>query len=357
MVSLNRNEGSVSSGIHNHWKACMKIVVCLNYPNCAMTSITDSNNYRFERLNASNIVDLSYVFEAAFGRNQHAQHFIQKNDTSCFGVTNLGYIAYSESGEPAAFYCAYACIVEYQGKQYKAAQIGDAMTHPSHQRKGLFKTLAQLTHETAKQEGIPYLFTFPNKSANSYPGFIKQQWVETGGWQSYIIRVRGISHKTIRRIIPFSDAAYMRYCRFILKFFSVPRCAFANSVMDNQTGGVLRSTDFLNYKTYTPNFFIRLKSKAIWLSIRGKTLLIGDIERCDDKTFQSVVARLKSLARLLGLGYIEFRFSAGIAMEDQFNAVKSWKYDNTQTALLYFNLDETFPGHAIRFTIADKDTY
>ena len=335
----------------------MKIVVCLGHPNCAMTSITDSNNYRFERLNASNIVDLPYVFEAAFGRKQDAQHFIQKNDTSCFGVTNLGYIAYSESGEPAAFYCAYACIVEYQGKQYKAAQIGDAMTHPGHQRKGLFKTLAQLTHDTAKQEGIPYLFTFPNKSANSYPGFIKQQWVETGGWQSYIIRVRGLSQKTIRKIIPLSDAAYMGYCRFILKFFSVQRSAFANSVMDNQTGGVLRSTDFLNYKTYTPNFFIRLKSKAIWLSIRGNTLLIGDIERCDDKTFQSVVAKLKSLARLLGLGYIEFRCSAGIAMEDQFNSAKSWKYDNTQTALLYFNLDDTFPGHAIKFTIADDDTY
>ena len=328
-----------------------------DFLNLAMTSLSESNNYRFERLNASNIEDLPYVYEAAFGRKQNAQHFIQKNDTSRFGATNIGFIAYSESGEPAAFYCAYTCTVEYLGKQYKAAQIGDAMTHPGHQRKGLFKTLAQLTHETAKQEGIPYLFTFPNKSANSYPGFIKHQWIETGGWQCYIIRVRGLSQKTIRKILPFSESAYTSYCRFVISFFADKRGAFANSVIDDHNGGVLRSEDFLNYKTYSPNFFIRLKGKAIWFSIRGNTLLIGDIERCDEKTFQSVIVRLKSLTRLLGLGYIEFRCSAGIAMEKQFNAVKSWKYDNVKMALLYFNLDETFPGHAIKFTIADDDTF
>lgn len=322
-----------------------------------MTQETDRANYRFERLNEKNIVDLPYVFEAAFGRKQDSTHFIQKNDTRCFGVTNLGYIAYSETGEPAAFYCAYACRIEYRGKHYLAAQIGDAMTHPGHQRKGLFKTLAELTHDTAKQEGIPFLFTFPNKTANSYPGFIKQKWVENGGWQSYIIRVRGISQKTIRKVLPISDNAYANYCHYILKSFVIRRNAFKNSVIDEHTGGVVRSEDFLNYKTYTPNYVIRLNNKAIWFSIRGNTLLVGDIEYCEGITFRKVVARLKWLARLLGLGYVEFRCSAGIAMEKEFDAVKSWKFDNTQMAILHFNLDEHFPGHAIKFTIADDDTY
>jgi hypothetical protein len=318
--------------------------------------VSASDDYRFERLNKSNIADLLSIYKAAFGKLQNLDNFIKKNDTQCFGVANPGHIAYSKDGEPAAFYGAYACIVEYKGQRYKAAQIGDAMTHPSHQRKGLFNALAHLTHEAAKQEGIKFLFTFPNKSANSYPGFMKQQWSESGAWRSYVIRVRGFS-QMIGKILPVRNKSYSECCKIILRSFPESRSAFRNSVIDATTGGVERSADFLMYKTYMRNFCLRLNSKIVWFTIKDKTLLIGDMEQCDPDAFQAIIRILKRLARRLKLGYIEFRCSPGIQMEKLFDQVKSWKYDNTQTALMYINLDPTFPGHDIIFTIADDDTF
>lgn len=317
----------------------------------------ESPDYHFERLNSNNIKDLPKIYQAAFGMSETVEHFIKKNNTQFSGVSNLGFIAYSNLGEPAAFYCAYTCVISYKGQHYKAAQIGDAMTHPNHQRKGLFNSLSQLTHSTALKEGIPYLFTFPNKSANSYPAFIKQQWTETGGWQSYVIRVRGISYQSIRKFIPVGNKIYQLYSQFILNRLPQSRESFKNSIIDDVTGGVERSSDFLNYKTYTQNFCIKIKKKIIWVKIKGNTLLIGDMEHCDPKTFNSIINRLKFIALILGLGYIEFKCSSGIQIEKLFDKVKSWKLDNTQTAILYLKLQESFPGDSIKFTIADDDTF
>jgi predicted N-acetyltransferase YhbS len=318
--------------------------------------VSASDDYRFERLNKTNIADLLSIYRAAFGKTQALDYFVKKNDTQCFGVTNLGCIAYSKDGEPAAFYGAYTCIVEYKGQRYKAAQIGDAMTHPGHQRKGLFNALAHLTHEAAKQEGIQFLFTFPNKSAHSYPGFVKQQWLESGAWRSYVIRVRGLS-QMIGKILPIGNKSSAESSKIILSSFSESRSAFKNSVIDADNGGIERSADFLMYKTYMQNFCLRMKNKIVWFTIKDKTLLIGDMEQCDPSTFHSIIRSLKRLARRSGLGYIEFRCSPGIHIEKLFDQVKSWKYDNTQTALLYMNLDPSFPGHDIKFTIADDDTF
>jgi predicted N-acetyltransferase YhbS len=319
-----------------------------------MNNIED---YRFERLSEANVADLVSIYRAAFGGVQTTEYFTRKNNTRRFCKTNLGFIAYSPEGEPAAYYGAYSCIVEYQGKRYIAAQVGDVMTHPDHQRKGLFNALANLTQEAARQEGVPFLFSFLHKTANSYPGFVKRQWIETGGWQSYVIRVRGISQKSIRKLLPIGNSAYYSYCRFILKFYGESRSAFKNSVIDEETGGVERSIDFLNYKTYSQNFCVKIKNKVVWFAIKGNTLLIGDMERCDPETFQSVIRRLKIMALALGLGYVEFRCSAGVHMEQLFDKVKSWKYDNSNTAIFHLNLDPSFPGHAIKFTIADDDTF
>jgi len=336
-----------------------KIVVALRGISSYLKIVTmsETDSYRFERLSQANIADLTIIYRAAFGKEQTTEYFQKKNNTQCFGATNVGYIAYSPKGEPAAFYGAYSCVIEYKGQRYLAAQTGDAMTHPSHQRKGLFKALSNLTFEAAKQEGISFLFNFPNKTADSYPLLLKQQWISTGGWQSYVIRVRGLSIQSVRKLVPIGNNAYYAYCRLVLKFFTTSRTAFRNSVIDEDTGGIERSVDYLEYKTYARNFCLKIKNTIVWLSIRGNTLLVGDMERCALATFHSIIRRLKILALTLGLGYVEFKCSAGVYMEKLFDTVKSWKADNTNTAILCWNLDESFPVNAIKFTIADYDTF
>ena len=45
------------------------------------------------------------------------------------------------------------------------------VTHPAHRGKGLFKTLARQSYETAREEHYEFVIGVAN--ANSYPGFIK----------------------------------------------------------------------------------------------------------------------------------------------------------------------------------------
>src|SRR6478609_7777542 len=90
------------------------------------------NDYRFERINESHYVDLCRISRSAFGFDPGLSFYQNKNKTGSFGERHLGYIAYSATGEPAAFYGVYAHPVEYNGKIISAVQSGDTMTHKNH---------------------------------------------------------------------------------------------------------------------------------------------------------------------------------------------------------------------------------
>jgi len=64
------------------------------------------------------------------------------------------------------------------GRFYKALRAVDTVTHPDHQRKGIFSKLTSTALEKAKEEGIDFLYNTPNQ--NSMPGYLKMGWQEVG---------------------------------------------------------------------------------------------------------------------------------------------------------------------------------
>jgi GNAT superfamily N-acetyltransferase len=59
-----------------------------------------------------------------------------------------------------------------QGTSVKAALSANTMTHPDYRRRGIFVYLAEETYKQCRQEGIKFVYGFPNQ--NSYHGFVKR---------------------------------------------------------------------------------------------------------------------------------------------------------------------------------------
>ncbi|MCW3127525.1 MAG: hypothetical protein JWO03_3183, partial [Bacteroidetes bacterium] len=71
------------------------------------------SSYRFEKISREHIDDLVYIFKDAFGRDIDRNYVNKKQDTSAFGPSFVGYIAYSENNEPAAFYGVFPCLISF----------------------------------------------------------------------------------------------------------------------------------------------------------------------------------------------------------------------------------------------------
>lgn len=81
----------------------------------------------------------------------------------------LGYNAY-ENGLLAAHYALIPLTAKLFGSNQKGLLSLNTATHPSHQGKKLFTSLAQLSYSLAKEKG--YQFVVGVANANSTPGFV-----------------------------------------------------------------------------------------------------------------------------------------------------------------------------------------
>lgn len=71
----------------------------------------------------------------------------------------------------AAHYALIPYSMKIDGNVEKGLLSMATVTHPEHRGKKLFKTLAQLTYDYAREQG--YKFVIGVANANSYPGFVK----------------------------------------------------------------------------------------------------------------------------------------------------------------------------------------
>ena len=124
-------------------------------------------DYLIERFDISQISQLKLLFQAVYNKNSLDLDGLEDRfKTAKFGGECIGYFAYSpdenlDTRIPAAYYGVFPAIATLGGKRIMCAQSGDSMTHPNHRNKGLFTELAKKTYETAKQEGIEFIFGFP----------------------------------------------------------------------------------------------------------------------------------------------------------------------------------------------------
>ncbi|MBP6334792.1 MAG: GNAT family N-acetyltransferase [Bacteroidia bacterium] len=315
-------------------------------------AMKDQNPYSYVRLDSSLYKDLRYISKSAFGFDPGEEYYRKKNETSKLGEPFLGYIAYSNSGEPSAFYGVYAHPVEYEGKHYIAAQSGDTMTHKAHTGKGLFTELAKLTYALAKEKGIQFIFGFPNK--NSYPGFVKKlSWQCPGTLKEYRKKVFTFPLVKFAKKFALLRFPYNLYTSFIFSFFNSPKDIFKNSVLESGVAGITRNSDFIQYKKFSGSRLISINGFSVWLKVDGM-LQIGDVERSANKDFDRFLQKLKRIAFLIGADTIVFQTSPE-TWWDKYLSERCVPVESLSFGFL--DLGFHFPLEKLKFVGADADTF
>lgn len=310
-------------------------------------------NYCFKKFNLDNISDFALIYSHAFSKPIDERTIIGKQDTSVFGPSFVGYIAYAENNEPAAFYGVFPCLLEYKGQKYLVAQSGDTMTHPAHAGKGLFTQLALKTYEYCKENGIHLVFGFPNQ--NSYPGFVKKLgWVHFDDMEVYTIRAPGISWYRIRKYLRLSDVLHKRRGNRILNK-QKPGKPFTSSCQSEDVPVIDHSADFFKYKTYAKNYLLNIEGLNVWLKFDTDFLYVGDIEKSSEEKTLRAIRALKSLARRMFIPHIRFQGSTGTPLS-QFFAKYGQKME-AKHPIGGVNFSHEIPLEKLKFTMADNDTF
>lgn len=311
--------------------------------------------YRFEKLNDNNIKDLVPIYISAFKKNICLEELIKKFDTSFTGLKNVGFIAYSKENEPAAFYGVFPCYMDYNGKKILVCQSGNTMTHENHQRKNLFVTLAKITYEYCKDNGIHLVFGFPNK--NSYPGFVnKLNWTHKENIQAYITKTTCLPFVMLGRLLPFLKSIIEKYRTKKLENLQVSRTPFKSILHDGAVNVMDHSADFLLYKTYHKNYLLEINGKKVWVKISDMFLLVGDIEYCEKHNFMELVNGLHRLCFWLGIPHLRFHVSPGCLLEEYLMALAK-KHDQSYPIGYTMFSDQAIEMDTVKFTLADYDTF
>lgn len=309
-------------------------------------------DYTFERITEDNLSSLILLAKDAFEQDFPLKYFEQKFATSWTGVKNIGYIALDEAGKTVGYYGMYPCFLLLNGKKILAAQVGDTMTHSQHRGKGLFAVLANKTYSLAKEEGIKFVFGFPNEQA--YPGVVtKLNWVQKEFMHLYKVKVSTLPFAKIAFKLKWINPLFFSCINIILKKKKSNRTSFENSNIDNINGGILRDEFYFNYKKDENKFLLDILGTCVWIKIDG-FLFVGDIERRDEKSYLKVLQNLKRVAKWIGATEILFQASPGSYMD----RILSQQYSFQQGARIgYLSFDNKINGDQLKYTIADFDTF
>lgn len=310
-------------------------------------------DYKFYRLTKEHYPDLCRISLSAFGFDPGIEYYEKKNATDYLNHSNLGYIAYAEDGEPAAFYGVYAYPVILDGVKIVAVQSGDTMTHKNHTGKGLFTTLAKLTYELAKNEGVDFVFGFPNY--NSYPGFVKKlNWICPETLVEYRAKVTTIPLMKLAKKVKLFNPLYRLHYRLVLKLFAKQaELGFNASPIDKDVGSVDRVEEYLKYKSVSGCEFIELNDCKIWVKPDG-FFMIGDFERSENLNYQSTWNKLKRLAVILGADVVVFQCMKNTFLDNKFSEFLS---RSEALPFGYLNLSERVDPAKFKFVLGDVDTF
>ena len=263
------------------------------------------SEYKFERLAKENLKDLEVLYKKAFNETTTLDFLSKKYNTEMFGLSKIGYLAYSSSNEPAAYYGVFPVKVQFENKEILAAQSGDTMTHPNHRGKGLFITLAKMTYELAKSSGIEFVFGFPNQ--NSYPGFInKLNWKHYSNINHYKIKTGVLPFEKAAKKIGFFNGIYQSLFLSRLNKL-ITKNIFPNSLTSQlkDYGNIIHDLNYFDYKTYYQSYTIEINGIKCKIKIDGR-LWVGDIEFCTKEKFFEMVAQLILLSKKLYCSTLQF---------------------------------------------------
>ena len=311
--------------------------------------------YVFKKIDDESYSDIKLLYHSCFALNEHLSVIKKKYSTDFVGIKNVGYFAKDENGNSVSYYGVFPAILRYESDDYLVAQSGDTMTSPLHQKKGLFTSLAKQTYQLSLQNGIKFVFGFPN--INSYPGFKnKLDWVFFGNMQKFTINVFTLPICELSSKWKFLNPLYHLFVESKLKKYKIePRnIDFSLFNYSEVKGFIKKDIHFLNYKLANKNnFFVEINGFKILLKV-DIHLIIGEIEKIALLDSNRFLKTIKKLAQILACKKIIFNLSCN-----------HWLYDILNNSLTpseslpigFYNIDSTFEFSEIQFSGADYDTF
>ena len=228
------------------------------------------------------------------------------------------------------------------------AQSGDTMTHPQHTGKGLFTQLAKKTYETAKGEGIEFIFGFPNK--NSFPGFIKKlNWIQTGSMVNFTISVKTFPIQKIPKVFRPANFFTKSWAKFLLRGKMLKNIEFQDQ---SNTHGIIHDQNFFGYKTENDRVWLKFGKVKIFVKL-NLWFSIGFIDKPELLDIDEI-NEIKKTAAFLGFDKIFYSCSDNHPSLPYF---KSFFQEEEGLPVCWLHHPKTEELKSNIFTSADFDTF
>jgi hypothetical protein len=310
------------------------------------------SDYRIEVFDQHKFLLMKELFQSAYGVTIDKDYFFKKYTTENLGHPVIGFIAiHISTNSPAAFYGVFPLQVLINGKKILAAQSGDTMTHRSHQKKGLFVHLAQMTFEECSKRGIEIVFGLPNK--NSYHGFTKKlHWQQLDEVIRYDLKspVKRLPLRKISKKLGWNKL-YHRYVDIALKNYTVQEPNDFTNSRTTYYGKIHRNKSYLNYKSDNEKFFIRLENVIFWIKLTD-VFWIGDVSDYE-KMDLKILSQLKRIAFRLGYNTISFHINNSIGRLPFLENFKKYEAE----PLCFYYINKELENMNLLINGADFDTW
>jgi hypothetical protein len=307
-------------------------------------------NFVIHRLSYENLPLLKKLFKQTFGKSVSLQCLADKYNTKSFGVEYIGFLALTLDNSPAAFYGVIPCHIQFERRRILAAQSADTMTHPNHQRKGLFVLLAQKTYALAKHHNIQFIFGFPNQ--NSYKGLVKLNW-QFRKEPMKLFTFNGSSLPLMRLLYKFS--LVRKGVHYVIdSFFFRDKSLSDRMFSDSDCNGIEHDRIFLNYKTYNKTFFVEFEESYAWIKIDG-ILKVGFVKLQKDRSIEWLIKKIRRFSVLSGCSNFLFLTSQNTSL---FEMLKTISQGVDSFPIGFFNLSNAvIDFDKIEFEYCDIDIF
>ena len=249
------------------------------------------SEYEFIQISESLIDDFLDLQAIVTGNRANRETIQNRFDTGVFGASYVGYLAYDSSGSPAAYYGVFPITLSVSGQHVLGAQSGSTMTHPDHQKRGLFVAAAQKTYELAQEQGVKIVFGFPNR--NSFPGFSKKLgWSFVDDFYDFVIPTNRLPIGALaNRIIGRNP-----FLKHIERHSVASKLVRAADML--MSDGVLKDENFLTYKLQDKScHLLEIDGFVLLAKITAGTFRLGEVGHFDIERLPDFIAALEHLAR------------------------------------------------------------
>lgn len=255
--------------------------------------------YTFIRINDNEYARTKELYLKSFGIEQSLEAIRHKYDTNSSGIKNIGYFAIAADGSTAAYYGVFPCRFLIHGKDVLCAQSGDTMTAPAHQGRGLFTRLAKMTYDLAQQQGVRFVFGFPND--NSYPGFKnKLNWKFYGNMKLFSFTNNTLPFCEISSKIAVSRPFYSFFSKWrIQKNVTMLNAQSASYFIDKGHPHLLKDLAFFKHKLTKSGVYLVSINEFVMLVKIADHLIIGDVAFFNKNRSDEFISSIKKLGTKL----------------------------------------------------------